>query len=489
MSAEVRELRAEIRHWRRGRTTARLVDLLGDAYIALLAAAMFGSALVNVVLAVRRAAGSACIAAGCLEARTVLPWVTGVTGVVLVLALARLFGPVFVSPAVDSWLMTAPVDRASVLRPRLLATAGIALVAGGLVAAGASAVAAFPVAALLSFTASAALLSLVAVCLAALSQSAGGLAARVLTWLLVAMVWVGLLVLALGRAPVANPPVGSAAWTTGLAAGALLTVVVLTLALGRLRRLRRRDVAAGGALAPGISGALASLDLALAFDVVLAHRWTRHGSVRPRRGGPSGPAALVWLDLTRVRRSPQTVLLLLAAVVVPYAAATAGGGRVVVLVAALAGFLAGLPLLTGVRALTRTPSIARAMPFPPATTRMATLAVPAGLLAAYGLATSGALDGAFDVSVSDALVLGVVVGASALASATRWVTGRPPDYSKPLVTTPAGAVPTNLYGSIARGFDILVLTTAPVLLWPNGGGALVSLLLSLGVLGYLVGRE
>ncbi len=489
MTAEVRELRGEIRHWRRGRATARLVDVLGDAYIALLAVAMFGSALVNVVINVRRAAGAACSAAGCLEARTVLPWVTGVTGVVLVLAVARLFGPVFVSPAVDSWLMTAPVDRGSVLRPRLLATVGIALVAGGLIAAGASAVATFPGAALLSFTGSAALLSVAAVCLAALSQSAGGIVARVLTWVLVAAVWVGLLVLALGRAPVADPPVGSTPWTAGLAAGAVLGLVLLALTVRRLPRLRRRDVAAGGALAPGISGALASLDLALAFDVVLAHRWTGHGSVRPRRGGPSGAVALVWLDLTRVRRSPQTVLLLAAAVVVPYAAETAGGGRVVVLVAALTGFLAGLPLLTGLRAITRTPSIARAMPFPASTTRMATLAVPAGLLAAYGLATAGALDGSLEVGPTSAGVFGLVVGASALAAATRWVTGRPPDYSKPLVTTPAGAVPTNLYGSIVRGFDVLVLTTAPVLIWPTGTGALVSLLFSFAVLSYLVGRE
>ncbi|NYD43301.1 DUF6297 family protein [Nocardioides panaciterrulae] len=489
MSTEVRELRAEIRHWRRGRATARLVDVLSDAYVALLAVAMFGSALVNVVLNVRRAAGAACVAAGCLEARTVLPWVTGVAGVVLVLALARLFGPVFVSPAVDSWLMTAPVDRGSVLRPRLLGAVGIALVGGGLVAAGASAVAAFPGAALLSFTFSAALLSAVAVCLAALSQSAGGVVARLLTWVLVAAVWGGLLVLALGRAPVADPPVGSPAWVTGVLVAAALTLALLALAVRRLPRLRRRDVAAGGALAPGVSGALASLDLALAFDVVVAHRWTGHGSVRPRRGGPSGAAALVWLDLTRVRRSPQTVLLLVAAVVVPYATETAGGGRVVVLVAALTGFLTGLPLLTGVRALTRTPSIARAMPFPAATTRMATLAVPAGLLAAYGLATAGALDGSLGVDPGHAVVFGVVVGAAALAAATRWVTGRPPDYSKPLVTTPAGAVPTNLYGSAARGFDVLVLTTAPVLISPTGKGAVISLLFSLGVLGYLVGRE
>ncbi len=50
-------------------------------------------------------------------------------------------------------------------------------------------------------------------------------------------------------------------------------------------------------------------------------------------------------------------------------------------------------------------------------------------------------------------------------------------------------MPTNLYGSIVRGFDILLLTTAPVLFSPTGGGAIVSLVLAFGVLSYLVGRE
>jgi hypothetical protein len=107
----------------------------------------------------------------------------------------------------------------------------------------------------------------------------------------------------------------------------------------------------------------------------------------------------------------------------------------------------------------------------------------------FGLATFPALHGAAGVTWSDSVVLGLTVGGCALAGAVRWVTGRPPDYSKPLVSTPAGGVPTNLYGSIIRGFDILLLTTAPVLFSPTVNGAFVSLLLAFGVLSYLVGRE
>ena len=76
-----------------------------------------------------------------------------------------------------------------------------------------------------------------------------------------------------------------------------------------------------------------------------------------------------------------------------------------------------------------------------------------------------------------------------MAAAVRWVTGRPPDYSRPLVSTPAGAVPTNLYGSALRGLDILVLTVAPLLAWHEQAGAEVSIGLSLLTLGVLIGRE
>jgi hypothetical protein len=89
----------------------------------------------------------------------------------------------------------------------------------------------------------------------------------------------------------------------------------------------------------------------------------------------------------------------------------------------------------------------------------------------------------------DATVLGLTVGACALAGAVRWVTGRPPDYSRPLVSTPAGGVPTNLYGSVVRGFDILLLTAAPMLFAPSVNGAFFSVLLAVAVLSYLTGRE
>ncbi len=488
-AAEVRELRGDIRHWRRGRANKKLMDALSDAYIALFVTLMFGSMATNVVLNVRRVGARLCTTPGCQEARTLLPWLAALAAVLMVLSVARLFGPVFASPAVGTWLLPSPVDRAAVLRPRLVWTVLISVGLTGLVAVASASLGGFASSALLAFVGSAAVVSVVVVALAAVSQSRGGLLGRVLALLLGVLLWVGLLLLALTAVPLTGAPGVPTGWLVGIVVAALLAVLLLVISLRDIGRLRRVDVARGGSLAPGLSGALATLDLALVYDVLLAHRWAGRGAVRPRRGGPGGPAALVTYDLVRLLRSPQVPLVLLASVVVPYTAATAGAGRVVVLIAALTGFVAGLRLLTSMRVITRTPSLIRAMPFPVATTRMATLAVPAGCLLVFGLATVPALHAAEGRPWAEVVPLGVTVAASALASATRWVTGRPPDYTRPLVSTPAGGVPTNLYGSVIRGVDVLLLTTAPLLLLPTGTGTAISLVLSFLVLSYLVGRE
>ncbi len=488
-ASEVRDLRGDIRHWRRGRADTRLLEALGDAYTAVFAALVLGSMVVSVLVNLRLVSDEACTASGCQDARALLPWLVVLGVLALVLSVARLFGPVFVSPAVASWLMGAPVDRSALLRPRLLWTGGVAAVVSLLVTAAATTLGGFTTAALLAVTASSGLLALAAVGGAAVSQAGAGHLSRALTWALTALLWLGLLGLALGLtvappAPTRVGPLGAA-----LMAGLLLLAgVALLAAVARLPRLARHQVAPGGSLAPGLSGALATLDLALAYDVVIGHRWNGHLPVRSRRGGPSGRAALVWCDAVRVSRSPRLVVVPAAAVVVAYAAEAAGAGRVVLLLAALAGFLTGLPLLSALRVMTRTPSLVRAMPFPVPLTRRSTLAVPGGVLLLCGLATAPALAAATAKDLADGVLLGGAVGLAVLASGVRWVTGRPPDYAKPLVSTPAGAVPTNLYGSVLRGFDVLLVAVTPVLFAPTPGGVVVSAGFSLAVLSYLTSR-
>lgn len=451
---------------------------------------MLGSMLVNVVVNVARISDSLCTSSGCREGRSLLPWLIGLAALVVTLAVARLFGPVFVSPATASWLLPTPISRVAVLRPRLVWTLALAIPGAAALAALGSTLAGFGPGPITAFSVSVGLLAAAGVGLAALSQTMAVPASRVLNWLLAALLWVGLLLLALGAAPALTAPDRAGlGWILVTVLAAALLVACVVLALRRLARLRDRDIAPGGSLAPGLSGALAMLDFALLYDVLLAHRWRGHAAIRSRRNRHPGIGALIWTDVLRLRRSPQVLLVLAASAVTPYAVAATGAGRVVVVVVALTGFLAGLPLLVALRVLTRTPSLLQMLPFPVAEARRAALRVPGTLLIVFGLISVPALHQSIEVTWSDAAVIGVAVGLSALASAVRWITGRPPDYSRPLVSTPAGGVPTNLYGSAFRGFDVLLLSTAPLLLSPTANGAIFTGLIALAVLGYLTGRK
>jgi hypothetical protein len=488
-AAEVRELRGEIRHWRRGRADTSLYEALSDAYIAVFAVVLLGSMTISAVANLRQTTGAACTSTGCLETRALLPWLVALTGVLAVVVAARMFGPLFVPPAVSSWLLPTWADRAALLRPRLLWTSLVAFVVGAAAALGASTLDGFPPSAIVLLTLSAGLAGLAVLCLAVRSQTREDPDAKLLTWALALVVWVGLLVLALGRGRVTAPPSGSLAWQLAVVAAILGAVLLLVRVVRGLGRVRRVHLLAGGSLAPSLSGALAGLDLALAYDVLLARRWLDHVPVRPRRGGPSGARALVWLDLVRITRSPQTIVLLAGSVVVPYVAETADIGAAVLLVASLTGFVSGLGLCSALRVVGRTAGLARMLPFPDPTTRAATLVVPVTSMAAFGLATGPALHGATGAPWGDTWCLALAVGASAASAAVRWITGRPPDYSRPLVSSPMGAVPTNLYGSAVRGFDIVLLTIAPMLIWQSANGALFSLALSGVTLSYLVARK
>lgn len=471
-----------MRHWRRGHADTKLTEAISDAYINLFAVVMLGSMLVSALVNVARLSDELCTTAGCREGRSLLPWLVAAASLAGVLAVARMFGPVFTSPAVSSWLLSTPADRGALLRPRVWRTAAIAAVVTVLLAAAGTTLGRFAASAIALHALGTGLVAVLAVALAVIGQTGSGLASRSLNWLLAAALWVVLLLLALGRAPLLDPPqrvTGTGAAITAVVA--LLMAGGFVLALRITARLHRRDIAAGGNLAPGLSGAMSTLDLALMYDVLLAHRWRARGSVRSRRGGPHGLGALVWADLRRLTRSPRWVVLVAAAVVVPYAVAVTGAERLVFLMAALLGFWTGLPLLTGLRVLTRSASIVRMLPFPLATARRSAVSVAGVVLFAYGLATAPALQGALEVPWSVAWAMGVAVGASSLASASRWVTGKPPDYGRPLVSTPSGAVPTNLYGSALRGFDVLLLTCAPVLIYPGDVTTVLSIGLSVVV--------
>jgi len=475
-----RQLRRQIRQWRRGRADARLVDVIGDAYVAIFSTLILGSMLGSVLVHTGALTARSCDGGPCQSARFWGPWLITLGVLALVGALARMFGPVFVSSATASWLLATPVRRRSFLLGPLLLIAAICAALVGATALAATAVAGFGTIPIVAATGGGVLVGLVLVALWAILQASG--APRAVGS---AIVWIPGLVLEAGLLltwhddlhPRAVPEDVDPLWFGIIGALLVLAVIGLAAAVARLDRIRNRDLAAGGQLGAALSGALATLDLSLVYDVVIGQRWRRRGQVRSRRGGPQRLGALVWLDAIRLWRSPSRLLLIIAMKPIPYAAKALGAGAgAAAVMAVVVGFLAALPLMVGLRVLTRTPGLARMLPFPAAQSRAASLVVPCGCLLVYGILIISATPNPIPIAVG------------ALAAAARWVTGRPPDYGRPLVSTPAGAVPANLYGSALRGFDVALLTGLPLLI-PNSNGPVISMAFSVVVLLVLVNRK
>lgn len=490
--AEVRALHRQMREWRRGRADTTLMQVLSDAYIAVFAVIMLGAMATSAILQTRVSISAGCTTSECGDARFWLAWVSALAVITATLAVARAFGPLQTSPAAASWLLSSPVDRSAVLRPRLLLVGGLTAVGTGL----ASAV----IAELAGFGGSAVAVSAVAVAaggvstvmFAAIMQAGRGLTVRRLTWLLGTMTWLGLVLIAIHLLPSAP---GSP--LTGGLVGAGVAVLVWVLAAGLVARassglptIHRDRLTPGGSLLASLSGALASLDLSLMYDIVIARRWLAKSTVRPVRGGPSGPWALVWRDVVRLRRSAASVLILVAALIVPYVVVALDLGEVVVVAGALAAFLAGVGLCSALRTTSRNPGLVRCFPMSAAQVRAACLAVPGAVLLAWALGAAPAVyEGMGPIPWPDAVMVSVAMGAAGITAIARWLMAAPPDYGRPLISSPAGGIPMGLAGSVLRGFDVLVLLVAPLLIAPSSNGATVSLALAAIVLAVLLRRK
>ena len=475
-----REVRAEIRDWRRGRADLRWGEVLSDGYIALFCVVMVGAMGGNVVLTLRRLADDSCTGA-CTQVRSVLPWLATLAVAVLALGLARLLGPVFSPPAANAWLLSTPVDRGALLRPGWARTAGLTLVVAVLALLAPAVLGGFSTGEAVVFLVTGGASALACVGIAALSQVREDRLARWLTWAVTATLWV-LLGLSSTRGVGAVPDVPL---EVGLAVAALVVLVAAALSWRTrtaMASVSRRVLGYTEHLSPSLSGALSSVDLGLMYDVLLARRWGRGARVRSRTGGPLGWPALVHRDLRRAVRTPQPYVLLAGLVLVPYAAAEAGAGRSVVLVTTLLGLLGGPAMCSGLRVVVRTQSLARMLPLRRRTLLLAHLAVPGTALLLFSLATIPTLLPTHPST--EAANLAIACALSALASTVRWVTGKPPNYAAPMVSTPAGGVPTGVFGSLARGFDVWAFTALPLMF--GTGGMMLSSVISIGVISYLV---
>lgn len=488
--ATPRELKRLIKDWRSGRATRNVVQAMGDAYVAVFAAVMIGAMVVNVILKAQRTIAQ-CTSVTCLSARAILPWAAFATTIAVALAASRLFGPVLASAAEGFWLLEAPISRAKLLRSRLVAAVVAAFLGGAVIGTLISALTGSGPIEVLVWAAATALSGAASVAFAAAQQ---GIERHRLTHLatyLFGLLAVGALFSVIGVAAGwfslgLSENVGIELGLIMIAASILVLLISAVLAGLRLAQIRRARLLSGGALVSGISGAFFALDIGLAHDIVVERRAIERGHVNPKRGKGLGLEALIWREWQRLWRFPQPLLVLAATIVVPYAADALGMSTLTPVLAALALFGATVPLLGGLRVLTRTGGLARCFPFSLARLKLASIAVPAILAGLWAVATVPAYlgfgDGAVQRPVPEASLIAIATGAAGLLAAVRWTQAKGVDFGAPMVASQAGAFPPGLVTNLFRGFDVCIITTAPLLLggspwWSLGIAAIAAAIL------------
>jgi hypothetical protein len=488
--ATPRELKRLIKDWRSGRATRNVVQAMGDAYVAVFAAVMIGAMVVNVILKAQRTIAQ-CTSITCLSARAILPWAAFATTIAVALAASRLFGPVLASAAEGFWLLEAPISRAKLLRSRLVAAVVAAFLGGAVIGTLISALTGSALIEVLVWAAATALSAAASVAFAAAQQ---GIERHRLTHLatyLFGLLAVGALFSVIGVAAGwfsfgLSENVGIELGLIMIAASMLGLLISAVLAGLRLAQIRRARLMSGGALVSGISGAFFALDIGLAHDIVVERRAIERGHVHPKRGKGLGLQALIWREWQRLWRFPQPLLVLAATIVVPYAADALGMSTLTPVLAALALFGATVPLLGGLRVLTRSGGLARCLPFSLARIKLASIAVPAILAGLWAVATVPAYlgfgDGALQRPVQEAALIAIATGAAGLLAAVRWTQAKGVDFGAPMVASQAGAFPPGLVTNLFRGFDVCIITTAPLLLggspwWSLGIAAIAAAIL------------
>ncbi len=486
-----RALHALMKDWRHGRATRSIAQALQDAYFAIFSVVLLGAMVANLVIT-SQASMARCETAACQLGRTLVPWALLGASIAVVLAVARLFGPVMASAAEGFWIMESPVSRSRLLKGRLWAAIGLAFAVPALLAALVAALAGVPGSLVLGWSLASGFASAALMAWAAadqprerswpthLGQALGSLIAAVTMILMVAVSaeWLTLSV---------PSWVGVAPWAIA-ALGLIALVAGGVLARTRLERIRRARLLSGGSLVSGMQGAMFALDLGLARDILVERDAIARGHVRPTRGRGLGPSALVWRDLQRLIRFPRPLVGLVAAMLVPYAVDALGMSTMTALLSSLALVAALVPFLGSMRVLSRTSGLARTFPFSNAQIRTALMVLPAILALLWAVAILPSvigLTGGLHRSLPDAVATALVMAVAGLLGAIRWQVAKPVDFGTPMVATASGAMPPTLLFNLFRGFDVVAIITAPILLgasplWSAGIALVVLLVLRSG---------
>jgi hypothetical protein len=475
-----RALRQWMRTTRRRRADRPFSQIFEDVYLVLFTLAMVGACGGNVIRHLN-ANAAICTSFTCGELSHWMPWVVVPLLLATTIRVLLSVGPVSASRATGFWLLATPVNRAALLRPtyRLVM---VVVAVGGFVAS----LVVWALVGLEWFDVleASALVGALLVCTATVTvwvQQTGRRsrwALRVADLLLLAAA-VPAVVLALqggSRQGAAGTLTNAVVFSIGLSEAPsepplldpaqtrllvifgvvlLLCIALVIVTSQTLDKLNRTTVIAGGELLAGLAGAASSLDISMLADVVAGRHWRLKGRAHSRRGRGANGAALVHREFVRILRWPRRLVIGFALLVVPYAVAGAGFDVLVPVAAGFAGFVAVRPLMDGLRSVCRSTGLVRALGMDIRELRVIMAVVPglfAALWALLALPAIGNGPAAF------------AVAAGMLSGAVRQASARPPSYAGPLVASPMGAIPPGLFSQPMRGFDLLLVCLAPVLL-------------------------
>ncbi|MFC9694886.1 DUF6297 family protein [Kribbella sp. NPDC056951] len=472
-----RALRKWMRETRRKHADRSFGQLFEDVYLVIFTLAMLGATGGNVVKHLN-ADMTTCDSLHCLRLWDVIPYILIPLLVATTLRVLVSIGPVSGSQATGFWLLGTPINRSALLRPTYWKAIAGTAVLGAVLSTVAWAVLGSPYTSLVEASIVTTALMLCAACATVWAQQSARRTwwtLRVADLLLVAgvipAVWLAVqrftdpdevqfanVILYLSPTYSDEVPAMSLEDFRVPLIGFVALVVVLGLVVWTARtlgRLGRTSVIAGGELLAGLAGAASSLDPSMLADVVAGRHWRLKGRAKTRRGRGSQGGALIHREFVRILRWPRRLVMAFALLVVPYAVAGAGFDPLVPIAAGFAGFAAIRPLMDGLRSVCRSKGLVRALGYDLRELRVL-MAIAPGLitvvwaLAAYPILGSGAATFA--------------VGAGVIAGAVRQASARPPSYSGPLVASPMGAIPPGLFSQPMRGFDVLLICLAPVLL-------------------------
>jgi hypothetical protein len=366
----------------------------------------------------------------------------------------RSAGPVTASSAFWFWLLSAPVRRRDLLRRRYFVLVAL------------TAVLACAVAGLLAHTGSVSALPVLAAGVLAAVALAGG-AACGQAWQFAdhagnavgqglraaGVLAFGSLATGVGRAEL-NSVLRAPPGTTLIPLAALAVAAAACCVLG-YRALDRIDVSVlrrGQGLWIAGHVAAASLDVFMLTEFLADRRARQTGRVRPARMGAWFAAALARSEWIRLRRRPYLAVRAAVAAVAWWGCRPVLPGPALAAVAVITGYCLVVPVAGTLRQLTANPAL-RAQFFP--RDRGLSLASLAACLLASAAWTAIVTPG-----LGGRAGLALLMATGLTAAVYRTVTRPPLDYSGPLVPTPFGDYPLDLWRQIFRGTLLLAVLTA-----------------------------